>query len=106
MHDNMVRGGRFLERMPAMAKLTAVRMRARQTQRLGFGLVQAIRRWRLAGIAAVLRQPAFQVRHLGRQRADLGKQLLNQRILLADAQLGKIGKFFHAEANASRVPGT
>ena len=108
--------GHLPQGVASMARLSAARALTWNAQRLGFGFFQAIRGWRLAGIAAGLRQTAFQFRHLGHQRLHLPrqstrllylrKQRTNQRIFLANAELGKIGKFVHADANALGMPWT
>lgn len=89
--------------MPWVTLLTPRRVRASLSQRLRLGLAITVRRGRLAGVAAVLRQAPFQLGDLGRQsrhfsgeRLDPRYQRANQLVLLGNAESVKIGQAIHA----------
>jgi hypothetical protein len=76
---------------------------------LGLGFFRPSEDGGLLELRLVCARTAFQFRHLGRQPPHmlyLRKQRTNQRVFLANAELGKIGKFVHADANASSMPWT
>ena len=88
----------FFQGMAGVARLSAGRVLTRFAQRLrlGFGLVQSVRGGRFAGVAAVLRQTAFEPGNLGGQRGYLREQRTDQAVLFGYAEKIKVGQGFHA----------
>lgn len=96
-----------LQVMPVVPLLSSPRTKAALAFRFRLGPVQPVRRRRLAGIAAVLRQTAFEFRHLRGQCRDLRSQKLHLRIQCPDqvvlfgmTEPVKVGKFIHAPSQS------
>ncbi|MDO8810802.1 MAG: hypothetical protein Q7J38_02075 [Gallionella sp.] len=103
---DVVRVLNLFQSMTGVAFLYARGFLACLAQQLRLGFVQPVRGWRLAGVAAALRQMAFEFGYLGSQCSHLFRQFQNQRtqwpqfadqvVLLGNAELFKIWQGFHA----------
>lgn len=96
----------LLQGVAGVAWLSARGLLSRLAQRLGLGFVRPVRGGRFAGVAAVLRQAAFEFGNLGGQRCylscqrrHLGEQRADQVVLLGVAQQVKVGQGFHGHCH-------
>ena len=90
---------------PWMALLPPGCPLSRFALRLGLGFVQAVTRWRLAGVLAIEVQSALELRNLSLHRQHLGREIKHlllqgpqhpdQLILLRRAELGEVGQAWH-----------